>query len=144
MYESNKWNNFLCKCGQYPVSNSSFWNKINETKSSKQTSSIPIFTFNGESYKTDTEKAMLFESILAETFSESNNDNDFDASNYSKVENTVDNLNLYDDFSPFNSIEIYRTIKKLKTDTSPGADKIHNITRYTILQDTQYPEKLTI
>ena len=127
MYESNKWNNFLGKCGQYPVSNSSFWNKINETKSSKQTSSIPNLTFNGESYKTDTEKAMLFESILAETFSESNNDNDFDASNYSKVENTVDNLNLCDDFSPFNSIEIYRTIKKLNSDTSPGADKIHNI-----------------
>lgn len=107
-YESNKWQNFINKLGPYPVKSSIFWNKINEVKAPKQASSIPNLLYDGISYKTDSDKATLFSSILTDTFSDINNLDEFDGANLIEVNNVVDNLNLSDcEFKPFNTFEIF-------------------------------------
>ena len=127
-YESNKWNNFLNNLGPYPVKNSRFWKKINETKTAKQSSTIPNLLLNDTEFVTDEEKSNLFSSILKNTFSENDEESDFDSKHKSDVTDSVDNLDFSNsNFLPFNTIEIVKAIKKLKLNSAPGVDGIQNI-----------------
>ena len=127
-YESNKWNNFLNNLGPYPVKNSSFWKKINETKTAKQGSSIPNLALNDIEFTTDEEKSNLFSSILKNTFSENDEESDFDNKHKTEVNDSVDKLDFSNsNFIPYNTIEIVKAIKKLKLNSAPGVDGIQNI-----------------
>ncbi|RNA00829.1 hypothetical protein BpHYR1_046421 [Brachionus plicatilis] len=89
---------------------------------------IPKLIQDGRIYESDEDKANLFASILSKTFSESGSDfTDFDTNCCNYVEEFVSKLDYSDDqFSKVSFLELVNVIDKLKVDSSPGEDGIHN------------------
>ncbi len=78
-------------------------------------------------YKTDFEKVNIFASLLNNTYSAKDNENDFDKIHKLKVNKVVSEYRFKNDLIPFTTYEIIKAIKKIKISSSPGVDKIHNI-----------------
>ena len=127
-YTEDRWANFLGKLGPYPASSSIFWSIINRARTQKKGSGIPTLIQDGKIYETDKDKANLFASILSKTYSESGEEcNEFDKNCYNYVEDFVSKLDYSDDqFSKVSFLELVNIIDRLKIDSSPGEDGIHN------------------
>ena len=126
-YNENKWNIFLDKLGPYPASSSVFWKKINKSRTHKK-SNIPSLNYSNRVFKTDQDKANLFASILGETFTESEPSTEFDLNFYAEVNNFIRNTHYKDIEQPKVTLfELTNVLKKLKNESSPGEDKIHNL-----------------
>ncbi len=117
----------LEKFGPHPVSTSPFWSIINRAKNPKQKPSIPTLREGHLEFKSEKEKVEFFQSILKETFSDVGSDGEFDQSFKLSVTSTVDNHKLKNDFVQFPSHVIHKALGKLKINSSPGADQIHNL-----------------
>ena len=126
-YREKTWKNFLSKLGPNPISSRPFWSKINRVRSSKKSPSIPTLVINNVKFETNLEKANFFASILSETFSDTCSDAEFDDKFKSEVLQRVKNHFFIHDFVPFSVSDIYKVIKKLKINSSPGFDQIHNL-----------------
>ena len=127
-YTSKKWNKFLSKLGPYPASTRVFWQKINKAREQSQKSAIPNLIFKKKIYKSDFDKSCLFSNILAETFKDNSGSDEFDSVHKEKVNNEIQNFKIgSSDMEQVSISEIYNIIKKLKTQTSPGMDQVHNI-----------------
>ena len=115
--------------GPHPASSSSFWKVINRARSPKKNSKIPNLIIGNRIYRSDQEKAELFRMALGSTFTEEGPSSDFDSIFYSFVENFVSNTHFNDlnvNLEKFTFTELVKVIKKLKDDSSPGEDGIHN------------------
>jgi len=117
----------LDKFGPYQVSSRLFWQKINQARANKQSGSIPTLVKDEKVYKTDFEKVNIFASLLNNTYSANDNENDFDKIHKLKVNKVVSEYKFKNDLIPFTTYEIIKAIKKIKISSSPGVDKIHNI-----------------
>ena len=126
-YKERKWNHLLDKFGPNPVSTSPFWSIINRARNPKQTPSIPTLRRGNREFKSELEKVELFASILRETFSDIGSDGEFDQKFKEKVSKSVDSHKLKNDFVKFSPHAIQKALEKLKTNSSPGADQIHNL-----------------
>jgi exonuclease III len=126
-YKDRKWNHLLEKFGPHPVTSSPFWSIINRAKNPKQTPTIPSLRKRDLEFKTESEKVELFASILKETFSDEGSDGEFDHNFKLEVSEAVDNHQLKTDFDYFSSDVIQAALEKLKVNSSPGADQIHNL-----------------
>ena len=126
-YRESKWNHLLEKFAPHPVSTSPFWSIINRAKNPKQTPSIPTLRKGHLEFKSEKEKVELFKSILKETFSDVGSDGEFDQMFKLSVTNTVDNHKLQNDFVQFPPHVIHKALGKLKINSSPGVDQIHNL-----------------
>ena len=69
----------------------------------------------------------MFKSILGETFSDIGSDGEFDKNFKLSVAKTVDKHNFQKDFVYFPPLVIQKALGKLKINSSPGADQIHNL-----------------
>ncbi len=106
--------------GPHPVSTSPFWSIINRA-------TIPTLRRNQLEYKSEKEKVEVFKSILGETFSDIGSDGEFDQNFKVSVTKTVDNHRFQKDFVQFPPHVIQKALRKLKINSSPGADQIHNL-----------------
>lgn len=79
----------LDKFGPYQVSSRLFWQKINQARANKQSGSIPTLVKDEKVYKTDFEKVNIFASLLNNTYSANDNENDFDKIHKLKVNKVV-------------------------------------------------------
>jgi exonuclease III len=70
IYNQQCWSSFLNKIDNKPVSSKIFWAKINKMRSKPNSTVIPTLIVDGVEYSSDVEKAELFGTRLAETFSE--------------------------------------------------------------------------
>ena len=124
-YSLKKWFHFLNKFGPHPVSSSQFWQIINKTRSQKNSSSIPILTVDGKNFELDKDKADLFASYLGEMFTL--DFFGFCSDFHVKIEKFILDYDFEDcDFQEINLEEITNVIKKLKINSAPGEDGIHN------------------
>jgi hypothetical protein len=64
---------------------------------------------------------------LGETFSDIGSDEEFEQNFKISVSKTVDNHKLRNDFAQFPPHVIQKALGKLKINSSPGADQIHNL-----------------
>jgi hypothetical protein len=127
-YTEKRWSRFLGKLGPHPTSSSAFWNIINKARTQKSSSSIPTLVVGERFIKTDKDKANLFATSLAETFTEDIESTDFDRAFYTHVEETVANFDYGDSqFPEVTLTELKAVIKSLKDRSSPGEDGIQNV-----------------
>ena len=110
IYSDGKWRQFLDSLGDHPICSRIFWEKINQTRTIKQTSNIPNLKVGEEEYKTDIEKVVLFSDILKKTFS---NDEIFNERAKKEIEKEA--------------ADFFKVISKLKINISSGDDGINNI-----------------
>ena len=76
-HRNKSWAQFLQKVGKNPLSSKPFWQKINKFRKKKNNCQrIPTLSYEGNSLETSSEKAELFCSLLARTFSPNETDND--------------------------------------------------------------------
>ena len=126
-YREKTWKNFLSKLGPNPISSRPFWSKTNRAKSSKKSPSILTLVKNYIKFETNLEKANFFASIISETFSNTCSDAEFDDKFKSEVLKRVENHFFIHDFVPFSVSDIFKVINKLKINSSPSFDRIHNL-----------------
>ena len=130
---NNSWMEFANKMQENPLASKKFWRRIDKINNNgkDKISHFPTLNHNNKQYKTDTEKANLFGSILSETFND-NEDDKYDKEFKAKINREI---NLYLN-QPSNSIlnediingdDLKKIIKKLKTTLSSGEDLISNI-----------------
>ena len=126
-YREKAWINMLDKFGPYPVSSRLFWKKINEARTSKKSADIPTLVKDSVEYKSDPEKAKVFASMLREIYAANDNETEFDAIHKNKIDKEVLEHKLSSDFVPFSTHDIIKAIKKIKINSAPGDDQLHNI-----------------
>ncbi len=127
--KNNEWSEFIQKLGKYPPSTKPFWNRINNIRGKKGSSTMQTLILNDTKYETDEQKANLFLKNLKETFS-ANIDSNFDSDYKIKVEQKIDSV----DFSKhqfhkkdlFDQKELNFEIKKLNKRSSSGENNVHN------------------
>ena len=134
-YREKVWLNMLDKFGPYPVSSRLFWKKINEARTSKKSAAIPTLVKDSVEYKTDEEKAKIFASMLSEIYAAKDNANDFDNDLKIKIDKEVSEHNLSNDYIRFSTYDIIKAIQKIKINSAPGDDQIHNILLKNIPHD---------
>ena len=80
------------------------------------------------------EKANLFSNILGDVFQDRSEPGQFDIEHKVSVEKCINDINWSgDDLELFSISETLSVLKKLKVNTSPGDDCIHNIPLKRIL-----------
>jgi hypothetical protein len=127
-HRDSDWENFLEKMGPNPLSSRPFWQKINKFRGKASNSRLPLLKHNNQNYETDREKCDLFSLTLADTFKPNTErtDDEFTAHVDEFVRNRTKNIKK----PKFNKItinELTQAIKKTKSETSPGLDKISNL-----------------
>ena len=126
-YTEAKWASFLGRLGPHPASSRDFWKVINRTRSPRKNMNIPTLIAGNKIYKSEEEKASLFRASLGETFTDGGHSSDFDSIFYNSVETFVSGLDFSNiSYEKFTLTELNKVIKKLKDDSSPGEDGIHN------------------
>ena len=126
-HRNKSWAQFLQKVGKNPLSSRPFWQKIKKLRKKKNNAQrIPTLCHEGQSLETSSEKAELFCSLLARTFSP--NETDDDDKFTKEVESVIQEYNNNEDTSiVFLTLEeIKKVISKSKMSSSAGPDKIHN------------------
>ena len=127
-FADGKWSNFLEKVGDYSISTRKFWQEINKTRNTKQSSTIPNLVVDEVLYSNDIDKANILAETLSKVFSNDGNINDFDENHKEFVTLAVKNLDSEScEFIPFTVGDLMKKIKHLKIKSSPGGDDIHNL-----------------
>jgi len=126
-YREGVWAKFIEKLGPHPVSSKAFWDKINQARSKKRAVSIPVLLKDSVEYKNDDDKVKIFSAMLGEIFSGKDNEYEFDLNHKKMVNEAVNKHEFSNDYLPFSTHEIIKTIKKLKVNSSPGLDRLQNI-----------------
>jgi len=127
-FKQKSWDKFLETLGDCPTSSRLFWQKINEARSAKQSSTFPTLVADNKEYKTTKEKIEIFSELLSKTFSEEALVAEFDQKHKAEVDKVVSEFKFNsDDFIPYNTGEIIKTINKIHANTSPGEDQVQNI-----------------
>ena len=127
-HNHNTWTRFLDKVKNKPVSSKAFWAKINKMRSKPNANVIPTLIMDGKEFQTDLEKSELFGARLANTFSESS-DNNFDSLFKSKIDKYIaENYSSYDSrgITQFTLKELEKAIKSLKNKSSSDQFGISN------------------
>ena len=92
-HENSKWENFIAKQGDQPLSSRPYWRRINRIKGNTMTATIPTLKTkvnNVETaHKTDHEKANVFGKRLFEIFNVDNNTN-FNSEREKEVRRYID------------------------------------------------------
>ena len=78
-FRNGKWFKFTAECGDYVMVTRGFWRRINRFRVGPERVEIATLRVEGVSYQTDTEKADIFATHLANTFSNNNPSANFDA-----------------------------------------------------------------
>ena len=123
------WVSFLERVGPNPISSRPFWQKINKFRGGGGSKSLPLLKHNNTEYSTDRGKSELFGEILKETFKINSEPNDLAFTE--KIDQFINNRRTKKKVPPLSHEKITKTeliyaIKKTKTHTSPGPDKISN------------------
>lgn len=134
-YKEKIWLKMLEKIGPYPVSSKIFWEKINQSRSKKLSTSMPILVKDSIEYKTDQEKSTLFGDILNETYATREKELEFDKIFKKFVDEEVVKHKFLNDFIPFSTFDIIKAIRKIKIISAPGGDQIQNIVLKNIPYD---------
>jgi hypothetical protein len=118
------------KLGSNPVNTKPFWNKINTTRGKTIKNDIPVLIHEDKKFINDDEKANLFAHLLKTTFSDTNNDH-FDVNFKNRIDSEIFNKNFktheFNNMNIFVKEDLEKVIKKLKTKSTPGKDKINNM-----------------
>jgi len=122
---NDKWNKLLVKIDKNHVSSKLFWKEINSHKKAQASKKIPTLFANEREHSTDAEKCELFGEILGNTFSE--NGDGFDEKVKIEIEKEVELWVAKDDFKEISMPEMRDVIGKLKEQSAPGKDCIHNV-----------------
>ena len=126
-HRNESWTKFIEKVGKNQLSSRPFWIKINKFRKNKQKKmgSMPTLSYDNKIYETNEEKADLFSSLLAKTFSPNDLEQPFFddevKSVVDKFKNDHTNLN-----GNITIDEIKTAIFQSKKDSSAGMDLLHN------------------
>ena len=130
-FRSAAWERFLDKLGKNHVSSKPFWNKINQTRSRKTRANYPTIKYQGDEFRTDEQRALVFGKLLESTFSdnpvgnEKHNENvKKEVCEYMNSNSSITSLN--DDYK-VTLMQVIKAIKKLNSHTAPGHDEVNNL-----------------
>ena len=124
LHKNGKWKQFLESLGDHPISARTFWSKINQLRSVKQSATIPNLRLEDREFKTESEKVDIFAEILSKTFS---NNEIFDEDHKKNIELENKKDNFAGEYEVFIVKDLYKIINNLKVNSSPGGDCIQNI-----------------
>jgi hypothetical protein len=130
-YDDRKMSEFIASVGPNPVCSVPFWRRVNAHRQNKSARGIPGLVLKNRTILKDEEKAQVFQEMLAERFTDSD-DGSFDDGHKVVVEKAVKEFIVTERekevvFPEVTMKELIANVKRLKTKSAPGKDGICNI-----------------